>query len=226
MKLYRLTATIATLIVLLIVVARLIGGAHGSLFTKLTTALWTNPDGSACEHPCMFGVHPYMTGYEESKGKLREHPFTREARETELVTEKTKSHKSQDFVKEDISIHVSWYTDYVTNTYLTFDYPPRERPNGGLHLPVPKFRLGDVIATLGTPDQSSYGPENIGNGQNVIAVYYEKYRLGFICQPTGNRRLNVDNPLVGIVVLGPTLRLMKTEWKGFTHYQRGLTFFP
>ncbi len=40
--------------------------------------LFTNPDGTACRQPCLFGVRPGETTYAEALVLLRVHPFTRD----------------------------------------------------------------------------------------------------------------------------------------------------
>src|SRR5262249_50436568 len=39
-------------------------------------ALFTKPDGTPCERPCLFGVQPGITSFDQALALLRAHPFT------------------------------------------------------------------------------------------------------------------------------------------------------
>jgi hypothetical protein len=39
-------------------------------------AFFSNPDGTSCKHPCLLGVRPGETSYEEALALLRSHPLT------------------------------------------------------------------------------------------------------------------------------------------------------
>src|SRR5262249_44610444 len=40
--------------------------------------LFTNPDGSPCSQPCLFGIRPGVTTYDEAVRLLKAHPLTRQ----------------------------------------------------------------------------------------------------------------------------------------------------
>ncbi len=46
--------------------------------TDATQIIFTNPDGTACDRPCLFGVRPGQTSYAEAVTTLHAHPFPRD----------------------------------------------------------------------------------------------------------------------------------------------------
>ncbi|MCC7448594.1 MAG: hypothetical protein IT324_14335 [Anaerolineae bacterium] len=59
---------------------RLIGKAQPA--PSLLSVIFTNPDGSPCEMPCMFGVRPGKMTAEEAAKILRQHPYTQTMKES------------------------------------------------------------------------------------------------------------------------------------------------
>jgi hypothetical protein len=43
---------------------------------QLLNALFTNPDGTPCAQPCLFGIHPGKTSRDEATALLKAHPLT------------------------------------------------------------------------------------------------------------------------------------------------------
>jgi len=49
----------------------------GGLFPNPIAVLFTNPDGSPCQMPCLFGVRPGVTTVDEALQLLDKHALTR-----------------------------------------------------------------------------------------------------------------------------------------------------
>ena len=49
----------------------------GGLFPNPIAVLFTNPDGSPCQMPCLFGVRPGVMTLDEGLRVLDQHPLTR-----------------------------------------------------------------------------------------------------------------------------------------------------
>jgi len=60
---------------LIILIGRLVGSAN----PVPLAILLTNPDGSACQRPCLFGIRPGVTTMDQAMGLLRAHPFIQAA---------------------------------------------------------------------------------------------------------------------------------------------------
>lgn len=74
-RLYRLALGCIGVLALLMLVGRLVGSTR-----PLPLAiLFTNPDGSTCQRPCLFGIRPGETTFDQAFALLREHPFIRQA---------------------------------------------------------------------------------------------------------------------------------------------------
>jgi hypothetical protein len=72
-KFCRLVAGLLLSLTVLIGMAPLIGGAQSAPLAML----FTKPDGTPCQRPCLFGVQPGLTSYTQAVELLRNHPFTR-----------------------------------------------------------------------------------------------------------------------------------------------------
>ena len=73
LRLIRFTAISVFGLSLLIVAVRQIGAAQ-----PLSLAAWfTNPDGTPCTFPCLFGIRPGITRLDDAITLIRSHPITR-----------------------------------------------------------------------------------------------------------------------------------------------------
>src|SRR5579864_3430262 len=71
-KLCRLAVGLLLSLTVLIGLVRLIGGTQSVPLAML----FTQPDGTPCQRPCLFGVQPGQTSYKQAVELLRNHPFT------------------------------------------------------------------------------------------------------------------------------------------------------
>ncbi len=71
-RFFRLTLGVLIVSAAAIVASRLSGNSH----TPLVAALFTNPDGTPCQRPCLFGIRPGQTTLDEAVALLRVHPLT------------------------------------------------------------------------------------------------------------------------------------------------------
>src|SRR5438876_6825135 len=77
--------------------SRLVGSAQPLPFS----ALFTYPDGSPCESPCIFGVRPGYTTHKDAIALLQSHPLARHLRQTAFES------VADNFSGEDITISVA-----------------------------------------------------------------------------------------------------------------------
>src|SRR5579871_4106812 len=72
----RLVLGLLLLFIMSVSIARVVGQVQSSQLALL----FANPNGSACQHPCLFGVQPGQTSYAQAVALLRTHPFTHSMR--------------------------------------------------------------------------------------------------------------------------------------------------
>ncbi|MCC7449453.1 MAG: hypothetical protein IT324_18685 [Anaerolineae bacterium] len=134
-RLFRFTAISVFGLSLLITTARWIGVAQ-----PLPLAAWfTNPDGTPCTYPCLFGIRPGVTRLADAVTLIRAHPATRHMQ----ITQPNSSVALQ--VDSD-QLAFFFYRDKqnrVESIFLASSFRGGRRD-------VP-LGLGDVIATLGIP---------------------------------------------------------------------------
>ncbi|MCC7448372.1 MAG: hypothetical protein IT324_13205 [Anaerolineae bacterium] len=68
-RLIRLTRALISICTLAIFAAHLVGRTQPSPLA----ALFTNPDGTPCERPCLFGIHPGKMSVDEAVAVLKNH---------------------------------------------------------------------------------------------------------------------------------------------------------
>ena len=125
---------------------RVLGRPESSLFV----GIFTNPDGSPCKPPCMFGIRPGETSINDGIAMLTAHPLTRHFTVSSLDPYRIEMQadriimitmlKTEDDLVDEITL--SWYVRYT--------HPAGEAPPDG-PLPEPET-LGDIIALFGSPD--------------------------------------------------------------------------
>ncbi len=72
-KVWHLTRLVIFISAVAVSITQFICGARPSQFALL----FTNPDGTPCQRPCLFGVRPGETSYQHTIALLQTHPFTR-----------------------------------------------------------------------------------------------------------------------------------------------------
>jgi len=127
-----------------------LGGVQplGSTQPSRFAMLFTNPDGTPCRHPCLFGVRPGETLYENAIKLLQMHPFT--------------SHFEADldrgvFSGPEMSV-ILFKDDQNEVSRIDLIHTPGTVLNSWAS-------LGEVVAVLGTPDV-------VGVEANSIRSYY------------------------------------------------------
>jgi len=145
-RLFRFTAISVVGLSLLITAAHWIGGLQ-----PLPLAAWfTNPDGTPCTYPCLFGIRPGVTRLEDAITLIRSHPVTRHMQITQPnsnVALQADSDQFAFFIYQDKA-------NRVESIFLSSAF--RDGTPG-----VP-LGLGDVIAVLGIPNSIPMrNPQNL-----------------------------------------------------------------
>jgi hypothetical protein len=76
-RLFRLAASVMFMAIILLLTARLIGGAQP---TSVLVSVMSDPDGVVCDQPCLFGIRPGETSGDQAVLMLRAHPLTHDAK--------------------------------------------------------------------------------------------------------------------------------------------------
>jgi hypothetical protein len=112
------------------------------------SVLFTRPDGSACDKPCLFGIQPGKTRSAEAIAMLRAHPLTQQFTQTGSAPFRMEGYADRIQI---VSFHAkdSGVVDEITlATYRLYTLPVTTNaialPNSG--------SLGDIVSAFGAPD--------------------------------------------------------------------------
>jgi hypothetical protein len=177
------------LMLMLVTVVRLIGSTQPATLATL----FTNPDGSPCQTPCLFGVRPGETTYEDALSLLRAHPFT-----------------------ADFDINPEWGVakgPQVNVLLFTNDSNVVTRINLGHKVGAPRLSwgaLGEVITVLGTPDMLNLSSE-------TTQAYYLSGHLEFSFAQSEQQRVSPIDQFDSMFVFAkaPATPSSPTMWRGF-----------
>jgi hypothetical protein len=197
-------------------------------------ALFTNPDGSPCAQPCLFGVRPGKTTLDDALKILDRHPLTHSLKQQPYVTLNAKGQSVQRgaellsrgadlIVMSDDGIAVNW----VQIMPLSGSSAPLAHP-----LPTADSRLtaaigatspGNMVLTFGDP--SRFG--RLSDVSEVQWVYYRDARLLASNRLMKAGRIDPNGELLSLTIFATDLssqkidlQLMKVgqvRWAGFTY---------
>ncbi len=203
--------------------ARLIGKAQPA--PSLFSVIFTNPDGSPCEMPCMFGVRPGKMTSDEAFVILQKHPFVQNVADKKVKELIYGEFKGYIFELPNFSIEIS-PVSHIDNTVgsigLTFDISS-ERD---------KQTFGDVIATFGPPDVSDdRSPmrcikcSGLGSIPFMEALYFKGISLSIGYTNTGY--ILPNDPVLYISAYNPVSvdYNHRGKWRGFGSIEHYPTIF-
>jgi hypothetical protein len=164
MRLLRLILIATSILTIPIFLIRQINGSQSSQFAMV----FTNPDGSPCKMPCMFGIKPGETKYEDAVKLLREHPITRS------LTNDSDIRDLDTLMLLDRSGHFAVWLFRDSNGSIralaverpSFPWLSVETSKSAL-API---SMGSTLAVLGVPDHVEFLDAD-------TALYYLRYRL-------------------------------------------------
>jgi hypothetical protein len=196
-----------------VVAARFVGRTQPSALA----VLFTNPDGTVCVSPCLFGVRPGETHASEAIALLEQHPLTRhfsiagrdpyriQAEGDRIVM--ISFNQSADGLVVDISLAA--YVRY-----------------GQYHSGAPSIAgfgaLGDLLSIFGAPDfvqLTTGGDPVLGYAKHGMEIASARARPGL-------RRMSADDELRRIVLFKAencsldAFSYMFPRWLGFAHFSR------
>jgi hypothetical protein len=211
----RAALVIALLVAILPVSARLIGQQQDSSMASL----FTHPDGSACQRPCLFGVMPGETTAGNAELMLRSHPLTREF---DLITRQPFriEGRADRIMMVTFNLAADGLVDEVTLiTYIRYSLPVGER-----HIVLPPVgTLGDVAGEFGDPDLIQ-----VTEGNDPIAIYPDKRLMVSLLRATAvsQRRITPYTPIHKLTVFrfetcpSSGFYFVFPRWRGSAHFRQ------
>lgn len=197
-RLLRLTlALIATFAAGIFVASRISSTQPSAL-----AVLFTNPDGTPCERPCLFGVRPGTTTRNEAIALLKAHPATRNFQPETLLVYGLIVAKPDTTLLNGMKIVIQLYTDREERErvsqigfYLIDSSSQFNRQENPQRLPITAF--GDFISTFGKFDEL-VGYEE-GDGTPVTVFVFPDQNLGVNVRTNGTNDLFSGNVItIGI----------------------------
>jgi hypothetical protein len=161
--------------------------------------LFTNPDGTPCKRPCLFGIRPGETPYEPAIRLLQTHPLTRSF---ESDTDRGV------FSGQGISIIV-----FLSDSNLVSRIDLIRTSDSA---DVSWGTLGEVVAVLGPP-------QLVGVDAGSTRTYYLADSMMFFHSPGVADRVSVDERFDCLLVYGHRFELpdqFLASWQGFSSFQR------
>jgi hypothetical protein len=164
--LLRLTLAVMIVAALAVTGVRLAGGAGQPLNFFASTFL-TNPDGSFCRWPCMFGIRPGITRYADALDMLQSNTFAR-------YLPRPFRRGLSSWYGNGFNLIISDYdgnqvrTTYATSMYVNFAVPQTSKTNAST--PLLRLSVGEIVGFLGKP-------EAIYSRNGEAWLYYPANRL-------------------------------------------------
>jgi hypothetical protein len=209
----------AILIVVLLGVRVAASAGRGGL-----ALLFTAPDGTSCERPCLFGVRPGVTRFDDALLILSQHPLLKGFRVLD-----NPARNGVQFVGADLCIGFARdEAGRVAGIDVQVERPrsaclgaPRALGTLGLS-PLTSAALGDVITTLGQPDAFQLGVNGLGA---ITRMYYRDDHLEILNVRPVLFRVRRHDPLVMMYMNAgsrSSTAPVAGRWIGFTTLRRYL----
>jgi hypothetical protein len=208
-RLFRLIFCLMAVAVVIIFAERFVGG---KISASPLAAVFSSPEGLACQSPCMFGIQPGVTTIHDATLILQSHPVTRNAQW--LSDRQLKLAATEDYVA--FSETVSGLVDSVSLTATPTDV--EAGPAFGSLLS--SIVLGDYIVT------NIVSEVDLPEVNYVVVLYPDAGTYAFTVKPNDFwGRVKVNLPLAGLIVSviepcpTPSSYVTGGRWAGFTRIQ-------
>src|SRR5262249_1695348 len=164
-RLYRHIIILFIAFVVTVIATRLLSGGSQPLASFAATFL-TNPDGTFCQWPCLFGVQSEVTPYLAGVEIMKAHPFSRYIASPIIANGLDWEGKNFTFVLGNYTGNVQ-RSPLVTSIYLSFD-----AKSGMKNATTPSLTItaDQVISFMGKPAA-------IWQNGSIAALYYPANRM-------------------------------------------------
>lgn len=200
--------------------ARQIGAAQP--VPPMLSVLFTNPDGSPCERPCMFGVRPGKMTRAEAEAILKSHPALRNLR-----FQTGNGNTFTYLVGDTITVALHYDVSFIGAIFEVS--PLRGLPAVSATLRQ-RASLGDTVTILGAPDYlQADGPGYNYSRNGIVIAYYLSGQMQAIYKRTPGLSINADSPLIDLIVYAapPNIQgrdfgidMIPVPWRGFSAVSR------
>jgi len=210
LRLLRSTIFLIVACALATVSARLLGGTRPSPFVSV----FTGPDGSTCDQPCLFGIRPGQTTTKAAVALLTMHPLTRGL--TVLSSTPVLMGDPQNGVFIDVETTPDGLVQAVT---LSLGISPGNEPASRPNPWTAPLSLGDAL-----PEGSPSTTFSVHGGNEQII--FSRAKLGLIVQVRSGQRFEIDTRVNAIILfsLPPCgdnpASITATLWQGFASQER------
>jgi hypothetical protein len=177
--------------------------------------LFTHPDGSPCAAPCLFGVRPGETPYDEAVARVQAHPLM-----DGLLIIRDPARNGILFGGE--SIGIGLVADSSGSLALIDVLLEPQAAFAGQVLPpnpLTGVTLAQIIAATGTPDFVEFTATGQGP---MLQTFYQSQRLFAVTRRSTWHRLAPDDPLIYLFMTTQqaSVRPGMYRWGGFTTFDR------
>src|SRR5215831_16026024 len=146
--LLRAAAVSSFLFAVTILSFRLTGVLNRTPPTSLSQ-LFSEPDGSACVEPCLFGIRPGVTTYDQVVAILKRHPLTRNYALSQVNPEDT-IYRQIDLVGADVEFTL-FARDKEPIEFFTLQYLPASAKWSDKQTALSPPAIKDVLRMFGLP---------------------------------------------------------------------------
>lgn len=174
-----------------ILFARLVGSTKPN--TALFSLLFTNPDGSPCERPCIFGIEPGKITFFQGDAILKQHPAT-----ARLDLRPTSSgFFSAFFAYDQFTVDVE--EQYIQLAFFDLD-----------------FAAGDVIAYFGLPASVDLYGDASPTSLIPLGFHlnYKTFRVS-VERTASDYVLSTDKVVMVLVQTDLDAEIIGGQWQGF-----------
>ncbi len=172
--------------------AVLVSVAHtiaGTQPAPILASLFTRPDGTPCQHPCLLGVRPEMR-FKDAIAVLRVHPFIRQLRLTWVYGSTIR------YTGPEVSVSLDTPHEKEDAPEMNSAELSSTATSQGEWLDIysPIVLLGNVLASLGEPDKVYVEPDQ------VWLTYFDNQLLIRVRRLRGEDRLAADSVVTGVIL--------------------------
>ncbi len=201
-------------VALTILAAAIVSAARwiGRYGRPLAVAAWfTNPDGATCERPCLFGIIPGETSYQDAIRLIEQHSLTRS------LVRRNFEGESVLFATPSVGVVIWGQPDGTVARVARLRFN-----NLDVGMPISLLRdssLVELILYLGSPTNATYGGD-------VTYLQYRACRMRIVIikpDPVQQRRLEYEEWVFEVALSASDDLDLGVPWRGFTISTRYLS---